>query len=131
MSYNYPEGLLYYKEHEWVKTNDDGTITIGISDYAQQSLTDIVYAGMKVAAGDKIEFNQVIGEVESVKSVSDIFNPVAGEVVEVNEGLGDAPESINTSPYEAWFLKVKPDNLEDAKKNLMDASKYAEYCSSL
>jgi glycine cleavage system H protein len=131
LSYNYPDGLLYFKEHEWVKQNDDGTVTIGISDYAQQSLTDIVYAGIKVSSGDKIAYNQVIGEVESVKSVSDIYNPVAGEVVEVNDALGDAPESINTTPYEAWFLRIKPDNFENDKVNLMDSTKYSEYCSSL
>ncbi len=131
MSYNNPDNLLYYKEHEWVQQNDDGTVTIGISDYAQQNLTDIVYAGMKVAVGDKITFKQVIGEVESVKSVSDIYNPIAGEVVEVNEQIGDAPESINTTPYEAWFLKIKPDNFEADKANLMDSAKYTEYCVSL
>ncbi|OLS23737.1 MAG: Glycine cleavage system H protein [Candidatus Heimdallarchaeota archaeon LC_3] len=131
MSYNNPDNLLYHKEHEWVQQNDDGTVTIGISDYAQQNLTDIVYAGMKVAVGDKITLKQVIGEVESVKSVSDIYNPIAGEVVEVNEQIGDAPESINSSPYEAWFLKIKPDNFEADKADLMDSTKYAEYCASL
>lgn len=131
MSYNYPDDLLYYKEHEWVKQNDDGTVTIGISDYAQQSLTDIVYAGMKVSPGDKVTFGQVIGEVESVKSVSDIYNPVAGEVAEVNDALGDAPESINSTPYQAWFIKIKPDNFEKDKANLMDKASYADYCSTL
>ena len=89
---NTPSDLYYYKEHEWVKKLNDGTVLIGISDYAQNNLTDITYVGFKVEAGGTVELGKIFGEIESVKSVSDLFSPISGEVVEVNESLADAPE---------------------------------------
>lgn len=102
-----PENLRYTKEHEWVSDNGDGTITFGITDYAQSALGDIVYiqlpkVGMSMSAG------AVCGEVESTKSVSEIFAPVTGEILEVNESLNSAPERINQDPYHGgWIAKVK------------------------
>jgi len=116
-----PENLRYTKEHEWVSDNGDGTITFGITDYAQSALGDIVYiqlpkVGMSISAG------AVCGEVESTKSVSEIFAPVGGEILEVNESLNSAPERINQDPYHAgWIAKVK--SAGDA--SLLDSAGYA------
>lgn len=117
-----PEGLYYTKEHEWIKIDGDQVI-IGITDHAQNALTDIVYielpeVGMTI--GDMGEF----AIVESVKSASPIFAPLAGEITEVNEELDDAPELMNSSPYEdGWIVKMKLDN-PDGVNSLMDASQY-------
>ena len=117
-----PEGLYYTKEHEWIKVDGDQVI-IGITDHAQNALTDIVYielpdVGMTV--GDMDEF----AIVESVKSASPIFAPLAGEITEVNEELEDAPELMNSSPYEdGWIVKMKLDN-PDGINSLMNASQY-------
>ena len=117
-----PEGLYYTKEHEWIKVDGDQVI-IGITDHAQNALTDIVYielpeVGMTI--GDMGEF----AIVESVKSASPIFAPLAGEITEVNEELDDAPELMNSSPYEdGWIVKMKLDN-PDGVNSLMDASQY-------
>jgi len=132
--YKVPEGLLFYKEHEWVTVppKAGGTVTVGVSDYAQAALTDIVYANIKIKPGDRIKLGQVIGELESVKSVSDLYSPVTGEVIEVNKALSDRPESINKDPYgSAWFFKAKPTNFDGDKANLMNSAKYKEYCSKL
>ena len=117
-----PEGLYYTKEHEWIKVDGDQVI-IGITDHAQNALTDIVYielpeVGMTI--GDMGEF----AIVESVKSASPIFAPLAGEITEVNEELDDAPELMNSSPYEdGWIVKMKLDN-PGGVNSLMDASQY-------
>jgi len=129
---NIPSDLHYYKEHEWVKKQSDGTYLIGISDYAQNNLTDITYVGFKVEVGGKVELGKIFGEIESVKSVSDLFSPLSGEVVEVNGGLEDEPEAVNSDPYnKGWMLKVKPTNLEVELSQLMNADKYKEYVESL
>ena len=129
---NIPADLHYYKEHEWVKKLADGTILVGISDYAQKNLTDITYVGFKVKTGGKIEFGKIFGEIESVKSVSDLFSPISGEVVEVNAHLEDEPEAVNTDPYQkGWMLKVKPSSLDAEMGQLMDAGKYKAYIESL
>ena len=129
---NIPSDLHYYKEHEWVKKQSDGSYLIGISDYAQNNLTDITYVGFKVKNGDKVELGKIFGEIESVKSVSDLFSPLSGEVVEVNGELEDEPEAVNSDPYnKGWMLKVKPTNLEVELSQLMNADKYKEYVESL
>ncbi|MDN3555178.1 glycine cleavage system protein GcvH [Halomonas maura] len=118
-----PANLRYAESHEWVLDNGDGTVTIGITDHAQQSLGDVVFVelpdvGATLAKGDEF------GVVESVKAASDLYAPVSGEVVAINEALEDAPESINESPYEdAWIMKVR---IEDAAAldDLMDADAY-------
>ena len=117
-----PEGLYYTKEHEWIKV-DGGQVVIGITDHAQNALTDIVYIELPDVGqtmGDMDEF----AIVESVKSASPIFAPLAGEIIEVNEELEDAPELMNSSPYvDGWIVKMKLDN-PDGVGSLMDASQY-------
>jgi glycine cleavage system H protein len=123
---NTPDGLKYAKTHEWVKDNGDGTVTVGISDHAQELLGDLVFvelpeAGSDVAAGDEIAV------VESVKAASDIYSPLSGKVLGVNEVLIDAPESINDSPYEeGWLFTLK---LADSSEldTLLDADAYVKH----
>ena len=104
---NTPAELKYSKDHEWVRV--DGNIAfIGITDFAQDQLGDIVYVDIEVEEGDEVAPNEVFGSVEAVKTVSDLFMPISGKILEINEGLEDAPESINSDPYgEGWILKVE------------------------
>lgn len=126
---NIPENLRYSKDHEWVEVNGD-IATIGITDYAQSSLGDVVYVDLP-RAGDKFDAHEAFGSVESVKAVSEVFTPVGGQVTEVNEGLNDAPETVNTDPYgSAWFIKLKMDNPGEAD-GLLSAEEYQEYLSSM
>lgn len=121
---NIPSDLLYSKDDEWVKKEGD-IVTIGITDYAQDSLSDIVYLELP-NEGDFFGVNETFGVVESVKAASDLFMPVSGDVVEVNEALVDAPELVNTDPYgEAWMIKVKLS--EPDLSHLMDAAAYQKY----
>jgi glycine cleavage system H protein len=120
-----PENLKYAETHEWVRFETDGTVTIGISDHAQQSLGDLVFIELP-EKGQQFKVADQIGVVESVKAASDIFTPIAGEVIEVNDSLADAPELVNNSPYQdGWLLKLKPaenSNFVD----LLTAEQYAE-----
>jgi len=118
----FPEELKYTEEHEWVMVEDD-VVTVGITDFAQDQLGDVVFVELP-AVGTMVEAGKPFGVVESVKAVSDVYSPVSGEVVEVNEELPDSPETINTSPYEdGWMIKVK---LADTAElgGLMDADAY-------
>ena len=125
---NIPENLRYSKDHEWVLVNDD-VASIGITDYAQSSLGDVVYIDLP-RVGDKFGPHEAFGSVESVKAVSEVFTPLAGEVVEVNDGLNDTPEKVNSDPYgEAWFIKVKMENPGEADA-MLSAVEYEEYLSS-
>jgi glycine cleavage system H protein len=125
---NIPENLRYSKDHEWVSVNGD-TASIGITDYAQSSLGDVVYIDLP-RVGDTFGTHEAFGSVESVKAVSEIFTPVAGEVLEVNDGLNDTPEKVNSDPYgEAWFIKVKMANPGEADA-MLSAVEYEEYLSS-
>ena len=121
----FPEGLKYSKEHEWVLV--EGTsATIGITEYAQEELGDIVFVELP-EVGEKIVKDDPFGAVESVKAVSDIYAPVSGEVVETNEILPDNPETINDDPYgDGWMVRVELSDIDDLK-DLMDADEYAEY----
>lgn len=122
---NIPENLHYSKDHEWVKVDGDFA-TIGITDYAQHSLGDVVYVELP-SVGDKFEAHEAIGSVESVKAVSEIFTPLAGEVVEANDDLNDNPEFVNNDAYgEAWMIKVKMDNPLEADA-MLSAVEYEEY----
>lgn len=125
---NIPENLRYSKDHEWVLV--DGEIaTIGITDYAQHSLGDVVYIDMP-RVGDKFGTHEAFGSVESVKAVSEIFTPVAGEVTEVNEGVNDTPEAVNNDPYESgWMVKLKLENPGEADA-LMSSVEYEEYLAA-
>jgi glycine cleavage system H protein len=120
-----PGELLYTKEHEWLQLDGD-TGTIGITDHAQKSLGEVVYVELP-KMGDKFDSGQTFGSVESVKAVSDLFMPVSGEIVAVNEALGDAPEKINEAPYgEGWMIRVR---LLDKNQtgDLLSADEYDEY----
>ena len=125
--YDIPEGLYYSEEHEWVKTEEDGTVVIGVSDYAQKTLHDIVYVELPEVGSDA-EYMGVIGALESVKAVSDMNSPISGEVLEVNDELLDSPEIINEDPYgRGWIAKIKPSNLQGDILNLMDAAAYKKH----
>jgi len=116
-----PANRHYAESHEWVLDNDDGTVTVGISDHAQESLGDVVFVelpevGQTLAKGDEF------GVIESVKAASDLYAPISGEVVEVNEALEDSPENVNEAPYEdGWIMKVR---LDGAVEGLLDADAY-------
>ena len=101
----YPVELQYSKSHEWVKT-EDGVTVVGISDFAQDALGDVVFVNLP-GEGDTVTAGEAFGDVESVKAVSDVYSPVTGTVCEINEALLDAPESINQDPYGAWFIRVE------------------------
>lgn len=120
---NFPDNLRYTKDHEWIKL--DGNIaTIGITDFAQRELGDIVYVEIETV-GKSLEANAVFGTVEAVKTVSDLYLPVAGTVNEVNPVLGKSPELVNTDPYgQGWMVKMTVSNVADVDK-LMDASAYS------
>ena len=122
---DYPADFRYTKEHEWVHV-DGNTATIGITDHAQHELGDIVYVDLP-KVGSNAEAGKTFGSVESVKAVSDIYSPVSGEIVETNEGLASAPESLNSDPHgAAWLIKVRM-TTQDEIKQLMTASDYQQY----
>ena len=124
-----PQELRYARTHEWARLEEDGTVTVGISDHAQDALGDVVYVehpehGQQVVAGDEA------GVVESVKAASDIYAPVSGSVVAVNEALDDAPETVNQDPYgDGWFFKIQPDDVAELD-DLLDSEAYAELCEN-
>ena len=123
----FPGELHYAKSHEWVRVEDDGSVTIGISDHAQAALGDVVFVelpevDLAIAAGDEA------GVVGSVKAASDIYAPISGTVIAVNQSLEDTPEIVNSSPYgDGWFFKMQPDNLGDVQ-DLMDVNAYEVFC---
>ena len=125
---NVPADLRYAKSHEWLKVAADGTATIGISDYAQNSLGDITYVQMP-KVGTELKAGETFGVVESVKAASDLYAPVAGTVLETNPALVSAPETVNKSPYaEGWMMKLKLANPADAAA-LLDAAAYEKSTS--
>lgn len=129
--YKVEEGLFYTKEHEWAKKLDDGNVAVGIADYAQAQLHEVVYVELP-EVDSEVEQMEAVGAVESVKAVSDFYSPVGGKVIEVNESLIDAPEKINEDPYgEGWIAKVEPSSLDDDLGELMDAEAYGEYLKTL
>ncbi len=121
---NYPNELSYSKSHEWVKMDGD-TVIIGISDFAQDALGDVVFVNLP-AEGDDVTASEAFGDIESVKAVSDLICPVTGKVVAVNEELLDSPELLNSDPYGAWIIKVE--GVTD-KEELLDAAAYEEFCA--
>lgn len=119
---NFPENLRYTKDHEWISM-EGNTATIGITDFAQRELGDIVYVEVETI-GKQLEAGEVFGTVEAVKTVSDLFLPVSGTILELNPMLAGKPEVVNTDPYgEGWMIKMTVNNPEDVDK-LMDASAY-------
>jgi glycine cleavage system H protein len=126
---NVPEGLFYSKDHEWLRVEGE-TGTVGITDHAQNSLGDVVYVELP-KQGESFAAHDTFGSVESVKAVSELFLPVAGEVTEVNESLTDEPEKVNTDPYgEGWMLRVKLSNRGEVD-SLLSAAEYEDYIGSL
>ena len=113
---NLPDDVFYTKDHEWAKADGDA-IVIGISDYAQDQLGDIVFVELP-EVGDSFEAEDEFGTLESVKAVSELYIPVGGEVIEVNEALNDTPELVNEDPYGAWIVKVKPSDSDEIKRLL-------------
>ncbi|MFD1405195.1 glycine cleavage system protein GcvH [Robinsoniella peoriensis] len=124
---NYPKELNYVKSHEWIRKEADGIVVIGITDYAQDALGDLVFVNLP-ETGDEIAVGNPFADVESVKAVSEIFSPVTGRVAEINEELLDSPELINDDPYGAWFIKVEEVTEEE---EYMDAQSYEEYTEQL
>ena len=125
--YKIPDGLLYTEEHEWVRVEEDRRVTIGVTDYAQKQLHEIVYVELPDVEAD-VEQMSVVGAVESVKAVSDLNCPVSGAVLEVNDELLDSPELINEDPYgEGWIAKLRPSDLDGDKVRLMDAESYRKH----
>ncbi len=122
---NIPENLKYLESHEWAKIEDDGTVTVGISDHAQELLGDIVFVELP-QVGSSIEKQADVAVVESVKAASDVYSPVSGEIIATNENLENAPETVNSSPYEdGWFFKIKPTNIDEVS-DLLDAEAYKQ-----
>lgn len=121
-----PGDLKFMKSHEWARVEDDGTVTIGISDHAQGLLGDLVYVELP-NVGDTIEVGAGCAVVESVKAASDVYAPVAGEVIKVNASLTDSPETINEDAYgDGWILVVRPSSLQEDMENLLDPDAYGE-----
>ncbi len=121
---NFPENLKYTKDHEWVSV-ENGIATVGITDFAQSELGDIVYIDID-GLDESLDQNEVFGSVEAVKTVSDLFMPVSGEVIEFNEDLEDAPENVNTDPYgSGWMIKIKVSDMAETEA-LLDAAGYKE-----
>jgi glycine cleavage system H protein len=129
--YKVEEEFYYSKEHEWAKKLEEGMVAVGVADYAQSQLHEIVYVELP-ELDSEVKQMEAIGAVESVKAVSDFYCPVSGKVVEVNDDLIDAPELINNSPYgDGWIAKIEPANLENDLGNLMDAAAYKELLKTL
>lgn len=123
-----PAELRYARSHEWARVEDDGTVTVGISDHAQEALGDVVFVELPeqdafLAAGDEA------GVVESVKAASDIYAPLAGKVIAVNSDLEDTPEIVNGDPYnDGWFFRLQPENSDEFESLLLDAESYQAHC---
>ena len=125
---NIPADLKYVASHEWIRVEADGTVTVGITDFAQDQLGDVVFVELPEVGSD-VAAEQDIAVVESVKAASDIYAPLAGKIIAVNEALSDAPEKVNEDPYgEAWFFKMELADAADLD-GLLDADAYAAACN--
>ncbi len=126
---NFPDDLKYAASHEWVRVDEDGVATVGISDHAQDALGDIVFVELP-EPGTNVNARDEVSVVESVKAASDIYSPVSGEIIAVNEDLLEAPETVNSSPYDnGWFYKIKVSD-EAELDELMDAEAYSDHCEN-
>lgn len=123
-----PAELRYATSHEWARLEEDGSVTVGITDHAQEALGDVVYVELP-EVGKALATGEQAGVVESVKAASDIYAPVAGTVIAVNEALADAPEAVNTTPYDAWFYRLQPANAAELAQ-LLDAAAYQASCDA-
>lgn len=123
-----PGDLLFTSEHEWLRTEEDGTVTIGITDHAQEALGDLVYVELPEVGQDVISGGDM-AVVESVKAASDVYSPVTGEVTAINEVLGDTPENINSDPYgDGWIVRIRP---SEVATNTMTPMEYEEFLDGL
>ena len=120
----YPADLKYTKDHEWVRISG-ADAHVGITDYAQKQLGDVVFVELP-EVGRRVKQGEVFGTIESVKAVSELFSPVSGEVVEVNNGLADHPEKVNTEPHSTWMIRLKIENPSDASA-LLDSAAYSDF----
>lgn len=121
----FPVALKYTKDHEWVKV-DDTLCIVGITDYAQSELGDIIYLDITAAPGSTVKQGDIIGSIEAVKTVSEIYSPVSGKIVEINTGINNDPSIVNTDPYDrGWIVKIEPSN-QDELSNLSDAEFYKQ-----
>ena len=128
--YDLPDSLLYTKEHEWT-TRNRAAVRVGVTDYAAKTLNDVVYVSVP-KVGDKIKQMAVMGTIESIKAVSELYSPLSGEVVSVNKALENSPELVNKSPYEeGWILELKPSAFDSESARLLDAKKYAAHLEAL
>ena len=124
--YDVKEGFYYSKEHEWVKIEDD-KCRVGIGDYAQKQLHEVVYAELP-KIGSKIKQKEPLGTLESIKAVADVYSPISGEIIKVNEELKNSPELINNNPYDnGWIAIIKPSKLGEEIETLMNAKKYSKF----
>lgn len=123
-----PSDLRYAASHEWARLETDGSVTVGISDHAQEALGDVVYVELP-EVGQQLTAGQQAGVVESVKAASDIYAPISGEVVAINEQLTDSPEMVNGEPYGSWFFRLQPNDAAELDK-LLDAEGYKASCDA-
>ena len=123
-----PSDLRYAASHEWARLEADGSVTVGISDHAQEALGDVVYVELP-EVGQQLAAGQQAGVVESVKAASDIYAPISGEVIAINEQLTDAPEMVNSEPYGSWFFRLQPSDASALDK-LLDAEGYKASCDA-
>ncbi|MCG6541199.1 glycine cleavage system protein GcvH [Pseudomonas sp. KSR10] len=123
-----PSDLRYAASHEWARLEADGSVTVGISDHAQEALGDVVYVELP-EIGQQLTAGQQAGVVESVKAASDIYAPISGEVVAVNDQLTDSPEMVNSEPYGSWFFRLQPNDASELDK-LLDAAGYKASCDA-
>lgn len=122
---NVPENLKYTKEHEWLKI-DGGDGVVGITEYAQSELGDIIYLDINISIGNDVKAGQSLGSIEAVKTVSEVFSPISGTLIDINLAVNDNPSTVNQDPYGAgWLLKIEPNN-QDEISNLLDANAYKE-----
>lgn len=120
---NFPESVKYTKDHEWVKT-DGNVCIVGVTDYAQGELGDIIYLDITTDVGADVAQGETVGSIEAVKTVSEMYSPVSGKLMEVNNGINENPSIVNTDPYESgWIIKIEPSN-QDEISNLMSSDEY-------
>lgn len=125
---NIPKELKYTKSHEWVRVENDGTVTVGITDHAQNQLGDIVFIELP-KLNDQVNAGDEVVVIESVKAAGDVYTPLSGEIIAINENVETSPESVNSNPYdEAWLFKLQPN--DDSDENLLNAEQYGELVSS-
>jgi len=124
---NLPQGLSYVSSHEWIRNEGDGIVTIGVTDFAQEQLGDVVFVELP-DVGTQLTSEDEFGVIESVKAASDLFAPVSGEVIAINEQLDDDPELVNSDPYgDSWLLQIRLTNPEELE-HLLDAEAYSQLC---